>query len=322
MGKIKVIISDCDHGTVEVEKGIFEAAGFDWKLADCKTEEDVIRQCAGAAGILSQYAPIKARAVQALAGSLKVLSRYGVGVDNLDVAAATAAGVAVCNVPDYCQDDVSTHALALLLDLLRKVTRLHNDTAAGGWNFRVAGPVPRTAGKTLGLVGFGAIARQTARKALGFGMKVLAYDPYVKETDRPVSLVSLDELYEASDFISLHAPATPQTSRMIGAEAIAKMKDGVYIVNTSRGALVDEAALAAAVTNGKVAGAGLDVLTKEPPENGNPLVGLANVIITPHTSFFSNESFVELKAKAARNMVEVLTGAPVTYCLNPSVLAG
>lgn len=320
MGKFKVIISDCDHGTVAVEKAVFEAAGFDWELAECKTEDEVIAYCAGAAGILSQYAPIKARAIETLSGSLKVLSRYGVGVDNLDVDSATAAGVAVCNVPDYCQDDVSTHAIALLLDLARKLTRLHNHTAAGGWDFRAAGSVPRTAGKTLGLVGLGAIARHTARKALGFGMKVLAFDPYVHHTDLEVSLVSLDELYARSDFISLHAPLTSQTAKMVNAKSIARMKDGVYIVNTSRGGLVDEAALADALASGKVAGAGLDVLVSEPPASGCPLIGLANVIITPHISFFSNESFEELKTKAARNMVEVLSGGPVTYCLNRNVL--
>src|SRR4030042_156744 len=143
MGKIKVVISDCDHGTVKVEKKIFEAAGFDWELLDCKSEDEVIEKCAGAAGILSQYAPIKARAIARRPG-LKVLSRYGVGVDNLDPDSASRAGIAVCNVPDYCQDDVSTHAFALLLDLVRKVTCLANDTARGGWNFRLAGSVRRT----------------------------------------------------------------------------------------------------------------------------------------------------------------------------------
>lgn len=319
MSGFKVIISDCDHGTVEVEKKVFEAAGFEWKLLDCKTEDEVIARCADADGILSQYAPIKAAAVEKLEG-LKVLSRYGVGVDNLDVEAATRKGVAVCNVPDYCQDDVSTHAIALLLDLVRKVTVLHNDVAGGGWDFRVAGPIPRTAGKTLGLLGFGAIARMTARKALGFDMRVLAYDPYVKSTDLDVSLVDLDTLLAESDFLSLHAPATKETEGIINAGTIARMKDGVCIVNTSRGKLVDEKALAGALSSGKVGGAALDVLTGEPPEKGNPLVGLPNVIITPHSSFFSNESFDELKEKAARNMVEVLTGQRVRYCLNREVL--
>ncbi len=321
MSRFKVAISDCDHGTVEVERKVFEEAGFEWELFDCKNEDEVIAKCAGADGILSQYAPIKAKAVEKLE-SLKVLSRYGVGVDNLDVEAATRKGVAVCNVPDYCQDDVSTHAMALLLDLVRKVTALHNDVAAGGWDFRVAGPVPRTGGKTLGLLGFGAIARITARKALGFNMRILAYDPFVKNTDMDVKLVDLDTLLAESDFLSLHAPATKDTEKIINAANLAKMKTGAFIVNTSRGKLVDEAALAAALKSGKIAAAGLDVLTNEPPEKGNPLIGLKNVIITPHTSFFSNESFEELKEKAARNMVEVLSGQQVRYCLNRAVLGG
>lgn len=319
MSKPRVIISDCDHGTVEAEKEVFEQAGLEWELLDCRGEDEVIAQCKGAAGILSQYAPIKKDAIAALDG-LKVLSRYGVGVDNLDVDAATAAGVAVCNVPDYCQDEVSTHAIALLLDIIRGVTVLHTDVAAGGWDFRIAGSVPRTAGRTLGLVGFGAIARITARKALGFGMKVLAFDPYVKTTDMDVELTGLDSLLSSSDFVSLHAPLTAETAKMINAESLGRMKDGVYLVNTSRGGLIDEAALADAVRSGKVAAAGLDVLTSEPPEHGNPLVGLKNVVLTPHTSFFSDDSFVELKRKAAMNMVEVIEGRRVTYCLNPQVL--
>jgi len=315
MGKLKVVISDCDHGTVEVEKKVFEQAGFDWELLDCKTEDEVIENCAGAAGILSQYALIKARAIDSLP-ELKVLSRYGVGVDNLDVEAASSAGVAVCNVPDYCQDDVSTHAFALLLDLVRKVSRLAVDTASGGWDFRLAGSVPRTAGKTLGLLGLGAIGRIVSRKALGFNMKVIAYDPYVKSTEMDVRLVGLDELLRESDFLSIHAPLSPETEKIINAESLSKMKDGAYLVNTSRGALVDEKALADALKRGKLAGAGLDVLTLEPPEKENPLLGLDNIVITPHISFFSDESFYELKEKAARNMVEVITGAPVRYLLN------
>ncbi|MFC1544796.1 C-terminal binding protein [Gemmatimonadota bacterium] len=319
MSKPRVVISDCDHGTVEAEKEVFEQAGLEWELFDCRREDEVIARCQGAAGILSQYAPIKKDAIAALKG-LKVLSRYGVGVDNLDVAAATAAGVAVCNVPDYCQDEVSTHALALLLDIVRGVSLQHGDVAAGGWDFRVAGSVPRTAGRTLGLVGFGAIARMTARKALGFGMKVIAFDPYINQTDMDVQLTDLDSLLSESDFISLHAPLTDETNKIINAGTLAKMKDGAYLVNTSRGGLVDEAALADAVRGGKVAAAGLDVLTNEPPEHGNPLVGLKNVVLTPHASFFSNDSIVELKRKSALNMVEVIEGRKVSYCLNPSVL--
>jgi D-3-phosphoglycerate dehydrogenase / 2-oxoglutarate reductase len=319
MGKFKVAISDCDHGTIEVEKKVFKEADIDFELFQCKTEDEVIKLCGDAQGILSQYSPIKAKAIGQLA-NLKVLSRYGVGVDNLDVPAATRAGVAVCNVPDYCQDDVSTHAMALLLDLVRRVTKLHNDVRNGGWDFRVAGSVPRTAGKVLGLLGFGAIARMVARKALAFKMEVIAYDPFVTRTEMDVRLVELDELLTQSDFLSLHAPATRETEKIINSVTLSKMKPGSYLINTSRGKLVDEQAIADAIRKGRLAGAGLDVMCSEPPEKGNPLVGLENVILTPHTSFFSNESFNELKEKAARNMVEVLTGAPVRYCMNRDVL--
>ncbi|MEA2064042.1 MAG: C-terminal binding protein [Gemmatimonadota bacterium] len=319
MAEFKVAISDCDHGTIEAEKKIFEEAGIEFELFDCKTEEEVIRKCVDAHGILSQYAPIKAKAIPLLE-NLKVLSRYGVGVDNLDLDAATAAGVAVCNVPDYCQDDVSTHAMALLLAIVRRVPELADNCASGGWDFSLAGPVPRTAGKTLGLYGFGGIARKLARKALGFEMRVIAFDPYVKQTGMEVELVDFERLLAGSDFLSLHAPLTPETEGVINAETIAKMKPAAYLVNTSRGGLINEADLAGAIAGGRLAGAGLDVLCSEPPQEGNPLVGLDKVIITPHSSFFSNESFIELKEKSARNLVEVLCGQPVTYCLNPRVL--
>jgi len=301
------------------EMCIRDRADIDFELFDCKTEDEVIENCADAHGILSQYAPIKAKAIGRLKG-LKALSRYGVGVDNLDIDAATAAGVAVCNVPDYCQDEVSTHAMALLLDLVRKVTLLHNDCTRGGWNFAAAASVPRTAGKTLGLLGFGRIARSVAQKALAFGMQVIACDPYVDRTDMDVKLVELDELLSSSDFLSLHAPLTSETERIINSKTISRMKPGAYLVNTSRGKLVDEADLARAIKQGGLAGAGVDVLVNEPPEENNPLIGLKNVIVTPHSSYFSNESFIELKEKAARNMVEVLTGGQVRYCLNPQVL--
>jgi len=321
MGKFKVAISDCDHGTVEIEKRIFTAAGIDCELYQCKTEDEVIELCSEAHGILSQYAPIKARAIENLP-NLKALSRYGVGVDNLDVDAATRRGIAVCNVPDYCQDEVSTHTMALLLDLVRKVTKLNNDVCRGGWDFSIAGSVPRTEGKTLGLFGFGQIARVVARKALGFKMRVIAYDPYVKETDMEVSLVSLDELLAQADFLSLHAPLTPETEGIINEDTLSRMKPGALLINTSRGKLVDENSLAAALRSGHLAGAALDVLCCEPPPEDNPLRGLDNVIITPHTSYYSDESFAELKEKAARNLVEVLTGLPVHYCLNPETLQG
>ena len=319
MGRFKVAISDCDHGSVDVEKKVFDQADIDFELFDCKTEDEVIENCADAHGILSQYATIKANVIGRLK-NLQAESRYGVGVDNLDIDAATAAGVAVCNVPDYCQDEVSTHAMALLLDLVRKVTLLHNDCARGGWDFAVAASVPRTAGKTLGLFGFGRIARSVAQKALAFGMRVIAFDPFVDRTDMDVKLVELDELLSSSDFLSLHAPLTSETERIINSKTISRMKPGAYLVNTSRGKLVDEADLARAIKQGRLAGAGVDVLVNEPPEENNPLIGLKNVIVTPHSSYFSNESFIELKEKAALNMVEVLTGVKVRYCLNPQVL--
>ncbi|MCY3805317.1 MAG: C-terminal binding protein, partial [bacterium] len=246
----------------------------------------------------------------------RIIARTGIGIDTVDLAAATAKGIVVTNVPEYCEDEVSDHAMALMLALARNVTRGNALVHGGGWSLAEVKPIYRLRGRTVGLVGFGKIARLVAGKAQGFGLDVLAYDPYVDPVEAALTgaeLTSFEELLARSDFVSVHAPLTPETRHIIGAEALAMMRPEAVVVNTARGGLVDVAALAEALDRGAIAGAGLDVLPDEPPAADLPLYGRPNVILTPHTAFYSEESVLDLQVKAAQQVALVLSGQDPVY---------
>jgi D-3-phosphoglycerate dehydrogenase len=253
----------------------------------------------------------------------RIISRFGIGVDNVDLAAATNAGIVVTKVPDYCIDEVSDHALALLLALVRKIPASSARTHAGRWEMKAVVPIHRLRGSVLGLVGFGRIPQLVAPKAKAFGMKVLAFDPLLAAdvfTRADVQQVEFQELLQTSDYVSIHVPLLPETRGLFNRDTLAKMKRGSYLVNTARGPIIDEASLAEALDAGTLAGAALDVMTQEPPPP-SPLFGRDNVIITPHTSFYSEESLVELQVKAAQEVVAVLGGHAPRNPVNPEVLA-
>jgi D-3-phosphoglycerate dehydrogenase len=243
-------------------------------------------------------------------------------VDNVDIPAATAAGIVVTRVPDYCLDEVSDHAMALLLALVRKIPSSNARTQAGRWEMRAVAPIHRLRGTVLGLVAFGQIPQLVAPKAQSFGVRVVAHDPYVSKqvAERAgVELVDFDELVKISDYISIHTPLMPATHHLFNAEVFRRMKPTAYLINTARGPIIDEAALAGALDQGHLAGAALDVMEQEPP-TGSPLFGRDNVIITPHTSFYSEESLVDLQTKAADEVVRVLTGQAPRNPVNPEAL--
>ena len=315
----KIVITDCDHPSVEIEKKILSEINPELTLETCKTEEDVIAVAADADGIINQYAPITRRVIESLKGC-KVIARYGVGVDNIDVEAATEYKIIVSNVPDYCVDEVSTHAIALMLACARGITLLDRKIRDKKWDFTLAKPLFRTQGKTLGLFGLGRIARMVAQKALGFGLKVIAYDPYVPKVDIGVKLVELSQLLTDSDFVSIHAPLTAETKHSFGENELKLMKKTAYLVNTSRGPIIDEKALYVALKEKWIAGAALDVMEKEPPDWEEPLLKLENIIITPHISFYSEESYVELKTKVAESVRSVLKGGLPRAMVNPQVI--
>jgi D-3-phosphoglycerate dehydrogenase len=292
------------------------------RLAAEPTPDGILALARGADAVLVTYAKITAAMIAEMP-SVQIISRIGMGVDNIDVAAASRAGIVVTRVAEYCTDEVSDHAMALLLALLRKVVLGNKVVQSGRWEMPAVAPIHRIRGTTLGLLGFGKIPQLVAPKAQAFGMKVVAYDPYVGDEvcgRLGAERVDLEALFRRSDYISVHCPLNPDTRHILNADAFARMKTGVYIVNTARGAAIDEAALAQALDSGKVAGAALDVMTQEPP-TGSPLFGRDNVLIQPHTGFYSEESLIELQTKAAEEVYRVLTGQPPLNPLNPEVLA-
>jgi D-3-phosphoglycerate dehydrogenase len=308
----RVVITDCDHSGIAEETAVLAAGNAEVRLAACRSEEDVIREGAGAAVLINQYAPITARVLGALPG-LRLVVRYGVGVDNVDVPAACARGVWVANVPDYGTEEVADHTIALALSLLRGVARLDRSVRAGRWEYADGRPLRRLRTLTYGVVGCGAIGTAVAARAHALGLRVVGCDvrPRRPEPGSTVEPVSFEELLRVADVVSLHAILDRTSAGLIGVDALAAMKPSAIVVNTARGGLVDTAALLAALDEGRLAGAALDVLQVEPPEElGRRLVSHPRVVVTPHAAWYSEESFSALKTEVAREAVRVLDGRP------------
>ncbi|CAA9237442.1 MAG: D-3-phosphoglycerate dehydrogenase [uncultured Arthrobacter sp.] len=321
--QLKIVITDCDHDSIAIEEDLARSRGAGLTLATCRTEDDVIAAAAGADGILVQYAPITARVLDALP-ALRAIGRYGVGVDTVDVDAATARGVAVCNVPDYGTEDVSDHAIALALTLARGVTQLDRRMRAGEHSLAPVRPLHRTATRVFGIVGLGLIGSATARKARGIGYTVIGYEPRLTPgsvTPDGVEVVTFEELLARADVVSLHVPLNAGTHHLIDAGTLAAMKPGAVLVNTCRGGVVDTAAVVAALESGQLAGAGLDVFEQEPLPEGHPLLGLGNAVLTPHAAWYSEESYGELKSRTLENVLDVCSGTVPRNILNPKVLS-
>jgi D-3-phosphoglycerate dehydrogenase len=289
-------------------------------VLDEKTVDGVIAAVEGADGLIVDTATPVPAAVFA-ERDLTVVGRAGIGVDNVDVEAAADHGVTVVYVPDYCVDEVSTHALALLLGLAKSLPIYDRDTREGGWNWEAGRPIHRLRGRTLGLVGFGKIPRRLARKVDGFGLDVIGADPNVPDTEMDhfgVEKVGFDELLDRAHLVSVHAPLYEATRGLFDAAAFDAMREDALLVNTARGAVVDEAALYDAVAGGEIAGAGLDVLTEEPPGD-SPLFELDRVLVTPHTGWYSEESRHELSRRVAEDVARVLTGEPPRSPVDPDL---
>lgn len=320
---MKIVITDCDHEAIDEERGTAAENGVDLVLARCRTEDEVIEAAHGADGILVQYAPVTDRVLRALPG-LRAVGRYGVGVDTVDVDAATAHGVAVCNVPDYGTEDVSDHAVALALALVRGVVQLDRGLRAGEHVLTPVKPLHRVKDLVFGVVGMGRIGTATAVKARALGFTVLGCDPNLSDRATPgegISAVEFDALLERSDVISLHVPLDPTTHHLIDDAALARAKDGAVLVNTCRGGVVDTAAVVRALRSGRLKGAGLDVFEEEPLPSDSPLVELPNTVLTPHAAWYSEESSSELKRRTIENVVDVCAGRTPRNILNPEVLS-
>ena len=285
------------------------------RMSKSANAEDILAVAKDADAILVTYAKLT-RDILSQLTKCKAIGRFGLGVDNIDLVTAKEKGIAVNYVPDYCIREVSDHAMALLLALIRKIPLSNKLVQSGRWEMPAVVPIRRIEGTVLGLVGFGNIPRLVAPKAIAFGMKVIVFDPYAKPElfkAAGVESVDFDALLSRSDYISVHAPLMPATRGMMNAAAFAKMKKGAYLVNTARGPLIDEPALIAALDSGQLGGAGLDVVTNEPLAKESPLLGRDNVIISPHTAFYSIEALNELQTKCASDVARVLSGEKAIY---------
>ncbi len=317
------VITDCEFASFDPERRELVGVAEVRKYA-CRSEEEVIEVATEADALLVQYAPITRRVIHSLK-KCRVIGRYGIGVDMIDVDAATQRRIPVVNVPEYCVEEVSDHTLALMLAACRKILLLHGSVAEGRWDFSVAAPVLRTKDLTVGLAAFGKIARRVAEKLRGFGCSIIAYDPFADRQAAAalgVELVELQTLLRNSDIISIHAPLSEQTRHLFDREAFSRMKSTAWIVNTSRGGLIDESALEHALDEGTIAGAALDVLEAEPISKDNPLIGRDNVLITPHSAFYSAASLLDLQILTARGVAQVLRGEKPDYLVNPGVHPG
>lgn len=316
-----IAVTDSVFPNLDGAQQILGKIGGEVRLAKAPTPEAILDVARDSDAVLTTYAKVTAEMIAQMP-RCRVISRFGVGVDNVDLPAATKAGMVVTRVPDYCLDEVSDHTMALLLALVRKIPSSNARTHAGKWEMKAVVPIHRLRGTVLGLVAFGQIPQLVAPKAQAFGIRVVTHDPYASKdvTARAgVEQVEFDELLKISDYISIHTPLLPATRHLFNADVFRRMKPSAYLINTARGPIVDEAALANALDQKHLAGAALDVMEQEPPA-GSPLVGREDVILTPHTGYYSEESLADLQTKAAEEIVRVLSGQPPRNPVNPEAL--
>jgi D-3-phosphoglycerate dehydrogenase / 2-oxoglutarate reductase len=334
------ILATSPSGSWEIEEAAVRAAGgaAEFVAIPCRDEAGLLAAARDADAIYAGNEPYTRRILEQL-GRVKVISRPAVGFDQVDIAAATNLGIVVAHVPDYCTDEVSDHALALLLALHRRIPWLDGAIKAGRWEQgpvyggdrpasfhagEVPGPARPLRGQTLGIVGFGRIGRRVAEKAAGFGLRLLAHDPFVPaDAGEPygVTLTGLDELLAEADLVTIHCLLNAGTHGLIGAAQLARMKPTAVLVNTARGPIVDPDALAAALREGRIAAAALDVTDPEPPPPGSPLLALPNLVLTPHTAYYSDRSRAEVRRRGIEHALAILRGERPYFVANPAVFA-
>ncbi len=320
MPRLKVLLTDFAWPDLNIERETLAQADAELVVADATDAATLARQATDVDAIMTNWARVTGDVIAA-ATKCRIVSRLGIGLDNIDVAAATARGMMVTNVPDYCLIEVAEHALALISALGRKIGFYHEQTKAGRYDLSAGPPLRRMEGQTLGIIGFGNIGRRLAEKALPLGLQVRATSRSPKNVPPGVTVCSLDELLAGSDYVSLHVPATPDTRHMIGRAQLARMRPSAYLINTARGAIIDHAALAAALQAGKLAGAGLDVQDPEPPDLDQPPWNDPRVIVTPHAAFVSQESLQNLRSRTSRQVAACLTGQQPECVVNAQGLA-
>jgi len=315
MSRPVIAVTDSVFPSLDPARAALARIDPELRVANSASAEDILAVGRDADAILVTYAKLPGELLRQFR-RCKAIGRFGLGVDNIDIAAAAELGITVTYVPDYCMQEVSDHTMALLLALARKVPQSNALVQAGRWDMPAVVPIHRLAGRVLGLVGFGNIPRALAPKAKAFGLRVVAHDPYASQhalAAAGVEGMSFDRLLEISDFVSIHAPLLPATRGLFNADVFRKMKQGACLINTARGPLVDEDALLAALDSGRLAGAALDVVAVEPLPKQSRLIGRDNVVLTPHTGFYSVEALNELQTKCAADVARVLSGEKPVY---------
>jgi D-3-phosphoglycerate dehydrogenase len=318
-----VLVTDHPALTAAIEARMLETINAEIRIASTGQEDELLELVVDADAILTCFRRVSAGVIRRGSG-LQVIGRYGVGIDNIDVAAATERGIPVTNVPEYCTDEVAEHAIALMLTLARRTAVYDASVRAGGWDIAIGMPIHRLAGRVLGIVGFGHVGRAVASRASGLGLRVVVTDRSLTATEAAsagVESVELDDLLVSSDVVSLHVPLTRQTRHLLDAPRLALMKPGALLINCARGGVVDLDAITDSLRTGHLAGAGLDVFDPERLPPDHPLMSMANTVLTPHVAFYSEESISELQRQATQNVMDVLAGRPANL-VNPEVLSG
>ncbi len=324
----RVVITDYDYGNVDIERAILEAAGAEVVALQAKTEDDLLEAARDCSAIMNQYARVGAKTI-AVMERCKVIARYGVGVDIVDVAAATAKGILVTNVRDYCTEEVADHAVSLWLALARGLFPYDRATHQGAWRWQSAAPLHRLRGQTMGIVSFGKIGQAIATRARGFGLNIVVYDPYLSgdvAAAHDARLVGKSTLLATSDVVMMQVPMTPETRHFLAEPDFRAMKPNAFVINTGRGPTIDNAALYRALSEGWIAGAGLDDPEEEPAKRAawspadNPIFTLPNVIVTPHAAYYSEESIRSAREIAATEVARVLTGQAPRNPVNADAL--
>jgi D-3-phosphoglycerate dehydrogenase len=326
MAQYKVVITDFGSPENEIESEELRNSGLDIDLVrlNAKTPQELLPHVTDADALIVQWVQINRDVINHLA-KCRVISRYGIGVDMIDLAAAGQRGIMVCNTPDYCIEEVSTHTVAFLLMLNRHILTQHNHVKSGKWGGTPGGAPRRLSKQVLGVIGMGNIGRAVAERAKYLGIGVIGYDPYLPDSEFAalgVGKLDLNTLLAQSDYVSIHCPLNDETRNLISEPQLDQMKPTAYLINMARGPVVDQKALYDALSTGKIAGAALDVLTNEPPDPNDPLFRLDNVIFTPHTSSWTEESSVQLRRSTARHVIEVLQGKQPRSIVNRSLLDG
>jgi D-3-phosphoglycerate dehydrogenase len=306
---MKVLLTDQAFPNTDLEREILAEAGHDLIVAS--SPEEVRKLAPEADAILNALSPIGADLIATMAKA-RIIARYGIGVDNIDIEAATNSGIVVTNVPDYCVEEVASHAVAMALTLLRNLRRADEAARAGQWGVRSVRPLHRISTLTVGLLGFGRIGRLVATSMASFGSDILVYDPYTAQIPEPYQRVNQDELFTRSDILFLHAPLTPETRGIVNEGMLAKLPIGAIVVNAARGPLVVLDDLVAALRSGHLNGAALDTFPIEPLDP-SLITDVPNLLLSPHTAFYSEEAIKESQLKATRQIVKVLAGKPADY---------